>query len=241
MNFDFGYKSVQGKRHDVNQDTIGVMADTDEGTQYEVPVFVVADGLGGYAGGEVASDIAVNKLVDYVKQHQQSPAGQLVDGIRDANRSVRSNQQAEARLNKMQTTVVAAALTPQVLYVANIGDSRAYLIRDHDTIEQITDDHSLKAELERRGVQAGRLTRSQITRAIGYDDEIEIDVFEPAWQPGDTLILCSDGLWSEVTESQIRETVLSQPPGAAAESLVESVKRRGAPDDISIIIVKYKA
>lgn len=214
----------------------------------EDPLFAVADGMGGHAGGEVASQIAIETLK---AEFQSDPtADGLVHAIQQANAAVWQRAHDNAELHGMGTTTTAAALVEmdgeQVIEIAHVGDSRAYLLRD-DELEQLTDDHSLVEDL----VRSGRLSpeeaenhpqRHIVTRALGHGDgeagEIEVDTVMVSPFRGDRLLLASDGLTNEISDDQIASILrrFADANEAAAE-LVRQAKAAGGNDNISVVVI----
>jgi protein phosphatase len=208
------------------------------------PLFAVADGMGGHAAGEVASLTAVEALK---AAFQQNPtADGLADAVREANRAVWRRAAEQAELRGMGTTVTSVALVDDegeaLLAVANVGDSRAYLLRDGE-LDQITDDHSLPEEMVRRGELAPEDAamhpqRHILTRVLGMDEEIEVDCFRIVPYKGDRVLLASDGLTNELTDDQIASILrrLADPDDAAKE-LVRQAKANGGNDNITVVII----
>jgi protein phosphatase len=207
-------------------------------------LFAVADGMGGHAAGEVASETAVNRLgAAYGADHTVEG---LVQAIKDANRAVWRQAQDQAALRGMGTTLTAAALVEQdgeeLLAIANVGDSRAYLLRDGE-LEQLTADHSVAEELRRDG----RLTteeaevhpqRHVLTRVLGIDADVDVDVFPVIPYRGDRVLLASDGLTNEVRDDQIASVLRRlADPAEAARELVSMAKANGGNDNITVVVV----
>ena len=210
------------------------------------PLFAVADGMGGAAGGEEASQTAVAALKAAFETHPT--VGGLADGVRDANRAVWEKSRQRPDLRGMGTTLTAVALVEdedeggQVLAVANVGDSRVYLLRDGE-LAQVTDDHSVPEEL----LRAGRLTpeeaaqhpqRNVLTRALGIEPDVEVDCFPIIPYRGDRLVLASDGLFNEVDHDDIASVARRQAdPEAAAAELVRMARDGGGSDNITVVVV----
>lgn len=207
-------------------------------------LFVVADGIGGFEAGEVASSIAVDVLKDV------EPSRSLEDAIREANRRILAVAKGDERLSGMGTTVVAMRFrgTPEepVVEISHVGDSRAYLLRD-GALKPVTEDHSLVAEL----VRSGDLTRAQanehpqknlITRALGADEEVDVDTLILPIQPHDRLVLCSDGLTDMVPESRMLDLLASFPDNSqrAAHALLSAALDAGGTDNVTIVVVDVK-
>lgn len=204
------------------------------------PLFVVADGLGGHEAGEVASRIAVETLRDNAPRRPDANA--LARAVRAANKEViRAAQQGIGR-EGMGTTITAAIVEGTHLVLAQVGDSRAYLVHG-GSLTQITNDHSMVADL----IRSGQLTeaesrvhpnRSVITRALGTDPNMYADTFEIDAMPGDRLLLCSDGLTGMLTDDRIAELLTAHTdPGITAHDLVNAANDAGGQDNISVIVV----
>jgi protein phosphatase len=210
----------------------------------ELELFAVADGMGGHAAGEVASLTAVEALKAAFKN--QGGTEGLVAAAHEANRSIFARAQGNPELHGMGTTLVAVALVNEDdqdrLAVVNVGDSRVYLLRDGE-LEQLTTDHSLVQEL----VDDGQLTeleatvhpqRHVLTRALGVDSEVNVDVLQVLPMKGDRLMLCSDGLVRELNDGQVASIMRRLgDPEEAAQELVSAAKTRGGNDNITVVIV----
>jgi len=210
-------------------------------------VFAVADGLGGHQGGEVASAAAVEPLARLDGREFTDPgeaAEALATAIRDANQAILDRAAGDPALYGMGTTLTAAAVAGRHLQLAHVGDSRAYLLRE-GTLDQLTTDHTVVGELVRRG----RLTpeqaaihpeRSILTRAVGLDPRVPVDLPDPLeLQPGDQVLLCSDGLTEAVNDAQIAELLSAAPDGqAACRALIDAANDAGGPDNITVVLVR---
>jgi len=210
------------------------------------PVAAVADGMGGHSAGEVASAIAIEELTALRDrgpwENETAATDDLKQAILRANRRIREMAAGDRRLNGMGTTLVALLEDGDMVHVANVGDSRGYLLRQGE-LSQVTVDHSLVQEL----VDDGRLSpedaerhpqRSVITRALGIDPEVEFDLFTYKLQVGDRLLLCSDGLSDVVEPAQIRKVLLRvRSAQRAARELVTVANDQGGPDNITVIVV----
>ncbi|HWQ58385.1 MAG TPA: Stp1/IreP family PP2C-type Ser/Thr phosphatase [Clostridia bacterium] len=232
----YASKSVTGVRAQ-NQDAVFVPRGG------EISLAVVADGMGGHSAGDIASGIAVTSVVAELKKGGTGNAAALVtSAVTAANKAVYEKAVADPSLRGMGTTLVLALLFNTRYIAANVGDSRLYYISG-ETIEQITKDHSYVAEL----VALGYITRQEaarhprrnlITRALGTRENERVDIFEREWAKGDKLVLCSDGLYSELSEEDILHTVLSTDDlQAACEDLVDCALYSGSRDNVSIVIV----
>jgi PPM family protein phosphatase len=211
-------------------------------------VLAVADGLGGHQGGEVASAAAAEPLAALDGREFADPAEAaeaLTAAIREANSAILDQAAGDPGLWGMGTTVTAAALAGERhLQLAHVGDSRAYLLRD-GSLEQLTTDHTVVAELVRRG----RLTpaqaaihpeRSILTRAVGLDPRVPVDTPDPLeLQDGDQVLLCSDGLTEPVDDDQIAQLLSAEPDGnAACQALIDAANAAGGPDNITVVLLR---
>lgn len=204
------------------------------------PLYVVADGMGGHEAGEVASEIAVETIAMHAPRHADAQA--LGRAVRAANRAVFKAVGDGLGKSGMGTTVTAAVVEDLTVAIAQVGDSRAYLVH-HGVLQRITRDHSLVAEL----IEQGRITeaearyhpnRSIITRALGSDPAMHPDLFEIDAGPGDRLLLCSDGLSGMLEDEQIAALLLSIPdPQEAADALVDAANEAGGHDNITAVVV----
>jgi len=225
-----------GSRTDVGR----VRSHNEDSLLVSDPLFVVADGMGGHEAGEVASEIAVNTIA--------AAGSNILDGatLREAviqsNRAVIQGAQTGRGRPGMGTTLTAAFITGSTLFIAQVGDSRAYLLHE-GILQQVTHDHSLMAEL----IDAGQITeeqarvhpnRSIITRALGSDPATEPDIFELTLVPGDRLLLCSDGLSGMVLDDGLQEILSRVPdPQKAADALIEAANNAGGQDNITAVVV----
>ena len=206
----------------------------------------VADGMGGHRAGEVASQIAIEELKKLQQAGPWSSEAEVGEALRNAflqaNQRIRELAASDRDLEGMGTTLVALLEHGDMVHLANVGDSRAYLLR-HGELSQVTVDHSLVQELVDEGrlrpEEAGRHPqRSIITRALGVDVDVEVDLFTYKLQQGDRLLLCTDGLSGVVDEARIRNVLLRVPdPQRAAEQLVEMANESGGPDNITAIVL----
>lgn len=230
----WGMRSDVGKVRQINQDA--VMANG--------ALFVVADGMGGHRGGEVASEIAAKHFEEVVSV----PSGEdLAKAFGQANHMIRSRAAGDSNLTGMGTTVVALAVvrddTDEMhLASANVGDSRMYRLEE-DRLVQMTLDHSLVAELTRAGQLSEEEAsqhpqRNVLTRALGVDDEVMVDHWLFPAIVGHRYLLCSDGLVNEVSDDDIADTLREfDDPNDVAEALVEKANRAGGRDNVTVLVV----
>lgn len=207
-------------------------------------LFVVADGMGGHNAGEYASRFTVDKVVEVISQNgQQEPVAAMKEALTEANSQLLEEAGADPSKSGMGTTVVAATVIGDLLHVANIGDSRLYVI-DHEAIRQITRDHSLVEEMVRLGEMdkaAAKVhpDKNIITRAIGVTRELAVDFFEVKLRPEDMILLCSDGLTNMVEDEEIKEIVLEQKNIVEkAEKLINTANENGGKDNITVILIE---
>ncbi len=204
------------------------------------PLFAVADGLGGHEAGEIASQIAIETLRDHAPRKPDANA--LGRAVRAANREVIRAAQEGVGRSGMGTTITAAIVDGTDVVVAQVGDSRAYLMRG-GALTRITEDHSMVADL----IRSGQLTeaesrvhpnRSVITRALGTDPNMYADTFEVDAEPGDRILLCSDGLTGMLTDDAILGLLQRhRDPAIAARALIDAANEAGGVDNISVVIV----
>jgi len=241
-----GQRTDVGRVRDHNEDNLATVPP--EGVPAEVlerkgQLFLVADGMGGHAAGATASSIATQQIMqNYYQDDSLDLRASLERAIRQANTAIFEQALENLTYAGMGTTLVAAVCQDSRFLIANVGDSRAYLIRDGG-IRQLTQDHSWVAEAVRQGtlsIEQARHhpRRNVITRSLGNRPEVEVDFFEEGLLPGDTLVLCSDGLSGPVYDEEIRDLVLALEPQAAADQLVDLANERGGPDNITVVIVR---
>ena len=225
----FGSRTDIGCLRDHNEDSLVVTP----------PLFAVADGMGGHAAGEVASEIAVRVLSELAPEHPDGEA--LGRAIEEANRAVIQAARDGRGRQGMGTTMTAAMLEGERLVIAQVGDSRAYLLHQ-GKLQQLTRDHSLMADM----IEAGQLTpeearthpqRSVITRALGSDAHLHPDIYEINVETGDRLLICSDGLSGMIFDDQIENTLRRvQDPQRCASQLVNEAIAAGGHDNVTVIV-----
>ncbi|HEX3987182.1 MAG TPA: Stp1/IreP family PP2C-type Ser/Thr phosphatase [Acidobacteriaceae bacterium] len=229
-----------GRLRSHNEDAYGLNA--------EQGIFVVCDGMGGAAGGEIASRLAVDTVIEFLVQHSTDlpPREAIHQAIATANRTVLDSADSDPGLSGMGTTLVALLIEPGTALIAHAGDSRCYLFRGGQLLRQ-TNDHSLVDEQMRLGTitaeEAERSPfRSVITRAVGTQPSVSEEILELAVQPGDLFLLCTDGLTREVGEDEIARILAIAAASAnldpAAFRLVESANEAGGRDNITCLLVR---
>jgi serine/threonine protein phosphatase PrpC len=238
-----GACSDVGRRRTENQDYLLYRLATDEPDAHtHCSLFVTADGVGGAVGGAVASELAARTVAHALPgDGGDDPGGALRAAVEAADEAVK-RRASDPALTGMATTLVAALVRDGQYWLANVGDSRAYLIREGEA-RQITLDHSLVAE----SVRAGWLTSEQaiispyrhvITRSIGGQEPAQVDIFGPEpLQVGDRLLLCTDGLTETLSDREIARFTGHADPEEAAIALVDAANERGGPDNTSVIVV----
>lgn len=228
-----------GRKRKLNQDFV---YSSDEAVGNLKNVYIVADGMGGHQAGDYASKCTVETMVREIKGcFEQSPIRILSRAIRIANDQVRRKAREDESLYGMGTTVVAATVLGKYLQVANVGDSRLYIINEE--VRQITRDHSLVEEMVRMGGLDREAARNHpdkniITRAIGARDTIEIDFFHEELKSGDLILMCSDGLTNMLEDEEIGRIL--KTPGTIeerAERLIDAANQSGGRDNIAVILI----
>jgi protein phosphatase len=207
------------------------------------PVFAVADGMGGAQAGEVASALAAGTVTETAAEPGATPAQRVTQLVKAANLKVHERASSDAAVSGMGTTMTVAILSEDgKITIGHVGDSRAYRLRD-DELEQLTQDHSLVGELVRRGEltpeeAAVHPQRSVITRALGTDSDVDVDVFSYEAADGDLYLLCSDGLSTMVPKDKIAEILRNNKKSlqSATHELIKAANDRGGDDNITAIL-----
>jgi serine/threonine protein phosphatase PrpC len=241
----WGLRSDPGQLRTNNEDFAGVVApDGAEGGWDRSPMFVVADGMGGHASGEVASSVAVTVALE---SWSSGPPGAnaLRGALRSANLAV-FDMANKPEHRGMGTTITALCFEGNQAAVAHVGDSRAYLVHGA-SCTQLTSDHSRVAEMVRMRMlspekAADHPLRSQLTRSLGSEPLVQVDLTRHAVERNDVLVLCSDGLWDLVSRAEIAQAVLPlqsehEEARGAASTLVDLALARGAPDNVTAVVV----
>ncbi|HSA22461.1 MAG TPA: Stp1/IreP family PP2C-type Ser/Thr phosphatase [Myxococcota bacterium] len=244
-------RSNVGRRREKNEDSY--LADP------SLMLYLVADGMGGHAGGETASRMAVDIVHRSVaarrtdvglfpasasRTEQPAILVALGEAIREASQAIFEASSLNLELAGMGTTATVALFFGPRIYVAHVGDSRLYRMRA-GRLEQLTEDHSLVAEQ----VKAGFITaeeaqfsrfRNIITRSVGFESNVAADTFSVAVRPGDLFLLCSDGLTGMVSDEEIGNALRRKGPAKACDELVEIANRHGGEDNITLIVLRFK-
>jgi protein phosphatase len=238
LEIEWGEQSDVGRLRASNQDCCGMAVAPGDGAR----LWIVADGMGGHAGGEVASRVAVEAATASFAAGGGALAERLRTAIGAANRAVLDAAAANRALAGMGTTAVALALDDAGACTANVGDSRAYRLR-RGLLEQLTRDHSVVAELVRRGQISEdealmHPRRHEVLRSLGFETELDIDVEPAEIAAGDVFLLCSDGLTGVVDDAEIAALCGMRRPSEAARALVEAANARGGPDNITVQVIR---
>jgi PPM family protein phosphatase len=219
--------------------------DQDEDFRKKGRLAIVADGMGGHVGGQVASGLAVEAVRRaYLNGASDEPLEALVEGFRQAQADIQSCAFEHPELAGMGTTCTAAAICGGLLYYGHVGDSRLYLIRD-GAIERLTQDHSRVAQMVRDGIltpeeAAVHPDRNVLTAALGMKGDVPAEFSDPPFplRAGDTLLICSDGLHGLVNDGELLALAGSNPPAQACRMLVNLANDRGGSDNITVQILR---
>ncbi len=250
-----GYIEIAGRTdagqiREQNEDSIG--------EEVELGTIILADGMGGYHGGEVASAIAVNTVLNHLHEHIATLSPGQIDkktgfskeslhareAISQANTTIVKASETQPQYRGMGTTVVMGIFHNNKLTAAHVGDSRMYRFRDN-VLERLTVDHTLLQELVDRGFYTEAearesLNKNLVTRALGIDKEVVVDISETEALPGDIYLLCSDGLNDMISDEDIRGTIsaFSTNLQEAADNLVKLANKNGGRDNVSVVLAK---
>jgi protein phosphatase len=253
MRIDIAAQTDIGRRKKKNEDFFGVFReDTKDLKLFKSGALLcVADGLGGHTGGEIASKLAVSNVKDVLKQpapeatgedSDQGPIPLLRKFILSANETIfRTNQDLIKSNRPMGTTLLTAIVSPRKAYIANVGDSRAYHLRDGEIVSR-TEDHSWVDEQVKLGLMSRAEAevddrRHMVTRSIGTHPEVEVDSYVWHVVPGDMLLLCTDGLINMVKDQEIREVFTTLPgPAEITKRLVDMANDNGGRDNITVVV-----
>ncbi len=236
----------KGIKRPSNEDSVASMVPQDaQVLTQKGALFIVADGMGGFNLGDVASNLVVQQVSEYYYQDTNTDIGtSLVQAIRQANLALRQYIAAEAEKDfdarRMGTTCIAAILHDTTAYIANIGDSRAYIVREGQA-RQISQDHSWVAEQVRLGNLTSEEARSHekrnvIYRCLGTEDDVKIDLFTEPVQDGDILVLCTDGLTNVVRDEELAAIVTQYNSQESTARLIALANENGGPDNITAVV-----
>jgi protein phosphatase len=237
-----------GKIRPNNEDALGYFEPKNENEQREKGwLFLVADGMGGHRGGEIASNLAVETIqVSYYADNGDNRAAVLKSAVEEANRRILHESSSDPSLVGMGTTCTAMAVRGGFAYFVHVGDSRAYIFREGELV-QLTQDHSLVGEMVRSGILSDEDARSHpkrnvITRSLGIQETVALDTpFSPfELKVNDVFVLCSDGLTSLVGDEEIGHELEVNEPRGACRLLVDLANQRGGRDNITVLVVKVE-
>lgn len=234
MKPSIGAKSDVGRVRDGNEDSYLV----------QEPYFVVADGMGGHLAGDVASRIAVQTISKRANDGATATPDGLEQAVKEANSAIYNKASSDPELHGMGTTCTLVLVADAEIHIAHVGDSRAYLLRGGE-LSQLTEDHTLVGRM----VKEGRLKpeeaerhpqRSIITRALGVDDHVEVDVLSVPIEEGDTVLMCSDGLSSMLDADAIRAVLVeNEDPQTAVDGLIDRANEAGGEDNITAVVLTF--
>jgi PPM family protein phosphatase len=241
LHIDYGTHTHQGRVRTSNEDSYAANAKN--------RIFLVADGMGGHAAGEIASQIAASTVEELVVSRRNSdsqPEETLRLAALEANSRIYDTQRKKPELAGMGSTLTILSFRDDRYYIAHVGDSRAYLLRN-GTLDQLTRDHSLVWHLFESGVLrkdelASHPQKNLITRSIGPHPQVEIDLERGDAREGDIYLLCSDGLTDVVSDENIRAILsdTAKSPQQLGETLVNAANRGGGPDNITVVVVRLQ-
>lgn len=239
---EFAHLTDVGMRRANNQDALAcVPAKTPERYQSRGHLLVVADGMGAHAAGELASQIAVERIaMQYFRATESSQAESIRQALMSANEAIHARGQSNPEFHNMGTTGSALVLAPEGAVIGHVGDSRVYRLRD-GVLEQLTFDHSLVWEMEASGNSSQHFPKNVITRSLGPSPQVEVDIEGPIpIRPGDCYLVCSDGLTGLVEDSELGPLMECLPEDKLVRVLVDLANLRGGPDNISVIVARVK-
>jgi PPM family protein phosphatase len=245
LNLEFASLSDRGRIRLNNEDTCGHLVPEDAaGLAEQGAVFVVADGMGGHRGGEIASRIAVRTILAFYSANTDDDRAQaLARAFREANKTIIQESVADSALFGMGTTCTALALHDGLAYYAHVGDSRAYLFR-HGILTQITHDHSIVGEMVRSGIITDEDARHHpkrnvITKSLGAQEDTVPDVAATPirLEAGDIFMICSDGLTTYLSDEDISGAMAPRDPDGACKEMVKLANERGGRDNITVQVI----
>lgn len=239
MTFKSWYLTDKGLRRESNQDSYLV--------NENIGLFIVADGMGGHSGGEVASSMAVEIVEEVMLQagaHLRSPRELILEAYEEASRRIFDKAATVSpELAGMGTTMVVAYMRGRHLYIGNVGDSRCYLYKD-PYLWQITEDHSLINEQVRSGVMSEEqvrqfVGRNVITRSVGYERDVYPDIIEREIKSGEIFLICSDGLSGLVDDVAIARILNNNRPDKAVKACVDQALANGGDDNVTVMLLQF--
>jgi len=243
LQLEVGQFSHPGRKRTNNEDWLGAFRPDDaRRLATKGSLFLVADGMGGHRDGELASRRAVDMVIrTYFEDPDPDVAASLERAIQTANAALYAGTADGPQRGRGGTTLVAAIIRERGgtgLWIANVGDSRAYLLRGRE-LRQLSRDHSWAAAVAGGSPGGGDGPgRHVVTRALGQRSKVKVDLFAHRLRPGDRLLLCTDGLTGPLPDAEIRAIIQHRPPQEAARRLVQAANERGGPDNVSVIVVR---
>jgi serine/threonine protein phosphatase PrpC len=232
-----GILSDVGNVRKTNEDSVGYFEDGD------IEIYVVADGMGGHNAGEVASELATKVIIEYVKHNHHSfhMKEVLSEGISRANKKIYDMANEDDSLKGMGTTITICLKKQNEMVVANVGDSSCYIVDNNKKLLKITRDHSLVQQLLDNGTITEEKARNHpnrniITRALGTNELVEVDLFDVDLNNVIKCVLCTDGLTNDVTYSEMYDIIMENDNASSCEMLVQLSKSKGGRDNISVIV-----
>ena len=230
-----------GKNRNVNQDCFLC---EEEAVGDFSNLFIVADGMGGHNGGDFASRFCIENVRDYIADNKgNSIISTIRLAIKTANERIRERAGKDERLTGCGTTIVLATIKDDILYIANVGDSRLYVLQN-DSLSQITEDHSLVEEMIKSGIikkEEARFNphKNKVTRALGAEPDIEVDFFEVKLEKGDRVLLCSDGVSNMMDEETLEEIIgADKEISEICRILIDTAVNNGGKDDATVVMIE---
>lgn len=240
----FGYITDRGRRRKKNEDSIKIISNEN--------FFMLADGVGGNKSGEIASKCALEALEKYVRENpldafttKEEIFRYFLDAVNFVNQYILAISDTDIKYEGMATTLVFAYIKDDTVYVANVGDSRLYIV-ENEELKQVTDDHTYVNDLVKKGIitkeeAINHKKKNLITKAIGVSVYVRPDCFCLKASPDSRLLICSDGLYDEVSDSTIRDTLISTDDmQQCADELVDKANSNGGNDNISVICIRME-
>ncbi|MEJ2720650.1 MAG: Stp1/IreP family PP2C-type Ser/Thr phosphatase [bacterium] len=246
MKIEVASLSHIGQVRQRNEDAVGHVYPTDQATRDQKgALFIVADGMGGHRGGEIASKLAVDAILSRFYASAETDVDRaLREAFERANTVIIEKSHQDVTLFGMGTTCTAVVIRGDEAYLAHVGDSRAYVLRGGE-LKQLTQDHSLVGEMVRSGIISDEDARHHprrnvITRSLGTHEKTPADIPETPFKlaDGDVFLLCSDGLTSHVSQDQVREALVSKTPGDACDALVGLANENGGKDNVTVQVIR---
>lgn len=205
----------------------------------QLRLYIVADGLGGHVGGEVASQMAREVVIQFFSATRRSfdPSSYLVGAIQEANRKIYDKSSSTPALKGMGTTLTALYFSYDTAYIGHVGDSRAYLIQE-GMIWQLSQDHTLVSQELVSGMTAP--LRNVLTRSVGFDPEVEVDMYTKKVSEREIYLLCSDGLHGTVNDEEIVKAVSKQSLSSTPQALIDLANQQGGEDNITVVLTRVE-